>query len=277
MESPALRVTGRTGILPAREPGECPDGNRSAGLSFQVVPRYAAIHRCGSLLPSLEPRGRAGVNQRAARRRGGDQSTDKRWGPRDASLEARFLLACGAANQLRSSCATAINPRTAAITTDETQASQAPTLSRASCVHTYPNAQRTSAPSAANNPQTAPKERRLSPVAEAANSSFFREVPELVAGGASAPRMSTWRPEGALTFSGGGEEDLPPPMRRSNPRPSGWFATATAYSSENRYSRSLCVRLRAKPSSPSTSEIVCALRCCNSQIFSSTVPGAIRR
>ena len=39
----------------------------------------------------------------------------------------------------------------------------------------------------------------------------------------------------------------------------------------------LAERLRAKPSSPSTSAIVCALLCCSSQIFSSTVPGAMRR
>jgi len=51
----------------------------------------------------------------------------------------------------------------------------------------------------------------------------------------------------------------------------------SAQSSANRYSRSAFDRLRAKPSSPSTSAIVCALLCCNSQIFSSTVPGAIRR
>ena len=47
-----------------------------------------------------------------------------------------FQFSCEAANQWRSNCATAINPGTAAITTEETQASQAPTLSRASCVHT---------------------------------------------------------------------------------------------------------------------------------------------
>jgi len=51
----------------------------------------------------------------------------------------------------------------------------------------------------------------------------------------------------------------------------------SSYSSENRYSRSVCDRLRANPSSPRTSLIVCALRCCKSQIFSSTVPGAIKR
>src|SRR2546428_365613 len=46
-------------------------------------------------------------------------------------------------------------------------------------------------------------------------------------------------------------------------------------SSANRYSKSVLLRLRAKPSSPSTSLMVCALRCWSSQIFSSTVPGAI--
>ncbi len=50
-----------------------------------------------------------------------------------------------------------------------------------------------------------------------------------------------------------------------------------AYSSLNRYSRSSRVRLVAKPSSPSTSWMVCDFRCCNSQIFSSTVPGAMSR
>ena len=48
-------------------------------------------------------------------------------------------------------------------------------------------------------------------------------------------------------------------------------------SSAKRNSRSVWVRLRAKPSSPRTSLIVCDFRCCRSQIFSSTVPGAIRR
>src|SRR2546430_105780 len=48
-------------------------------------------------------------------------------------------------------------------------------------------------------------------------------------------------------------------------------------SSENKYSKSSFDRLRANPSSPSTSLVVCALRCCRSQIFSSTVPGAMRR
>ncbi len=50
-----------------------------------------------------------------------------------------------------------------------------------------------------------------------------------------------------------------------------------AQSSANKKSRSVAVRLRAKPSSPRTSAMVCALRCWRSQIFSSTVPGAIRR
>ncbi len=49
------------------------------------------------------------------------------------------------------------------------------------------------------------------------------------------------------------------------------------YSSANKYSKSAFERLRAKPSSPSTSAIVCALLCCSSQIFSSTVPGAMSR
>src|SRR2546429_6304103 len=44
-------------------------------------------------------------------------------------------------------------------------------------------------------------------------------------------------------------------------------------SSANKYSKSSFDRLRAKPSSPRTSLMVCALRCCSSQIFSSTVPG----
>ncbi len=59
--------------------------------------------------------------------------------------------------------------------------------------------------------------------------------------------------------------------------PRAGFSRPTAQSSANRYSRSACVRLRAKPSSPSTSAIVCALRCWRSQIFSSTVPGAMSR
>ena len=56
-----------------------------------------------------------------------------------------------------------------------------------------------------------------------------------------------------------------------------WPILAADQSSANRYSKSIVVRLRAKPSSPSTSAIVRALLCCSSQIFSSTVPGAIRR
>jgi S-(hydroxymethyl)glutathione dehydrogenase/alcohol dehydrogenase len=48
-------------------------------------------------------------------------------------------------------------------------------------------------------------------------------------------------------------------------------------SSANKYSRSVWLRLLANPSSPSTSAIWRAFRCCNSQIFSSTVPGAISR
>ncbi len=48
-------------------------------------------------------------------------------------------------------------------------------------------------------------------------------------------------------------------------------------SSAKRYSRSVVVRLRAKPSSPSTSAMVCALLCWSSQSFSSTVPGEMRR
>src|SRR3954471_4520879 len=48
-------------------------------------------------------------------------------------------------------------------------------------------------------------------------------------------------------------------------------------SSENKYSRSVCDKFRAKPSSPRTSAMVWALRCCSSQIFSSTVPGAMSR
>src|SRR5678816_1398131 len=48
-----------------------------------------------------------------------------------------------------------------------------------------------------------------------------------------------------------------------------------SHSSEKRYSRSPLERLRAKPSSPRTSAMVWALLCCSSQIFSSTVPGAI--
>src|SRR5947208_3522179 len=51
----------------------------------------------------------------------------------------------------------------------------------------------------------------------------------------------------------------------------------TAQSSANKYSKSVFDKLRAKPSSPSTSAMVCALRCCSSQIFSSTVPGEISR
>lgn len=49
------------------------------------------------------------------------------------------------------------------------------------------------------------------------------------------------------------------------------------YSSANRYSKSAFDKLRANPSSPKTSAMVCALLCCNSQIFSSTVPGEISR
>lgn len=52
---------------------------------------------------------------------------------------------------------------------------------------------------------------------------------------------------------------------------------ASLQSSANKYSRSVADKLRAKPSSPSTSAIVLALLCCSSQIFSSTVPGAMRR
>lgn len=57
----------------------------------------------------------------------------------------------------------------------------------------------------------------------------------------------------------------------------GGRARVWVQSSENRYSRSSFDRLRAKPSSPRTSLMVCALRCCSSQIFSSTVPGAMSR
>ncbi len=50
-----------------------------------------------------------------------------------------------------------------------------------------------------------------------------------------------------------------------------------AQSSLNRYSRSSLVRLLANPSSPRTSEMVWDFFCCSSQIFSSTVPGVMRR
>src|SRR3954447_8346706 len=55
------------------------------------------------------------------------------------------------------------------------------------------------------------------------------------------------------------------------------LSSPTAYSSENKYSRSALDKLRANPSSPRTSAIVWALLCCSSQIFSSTVPGEISR
>ena len=59
-----------------------------------------------------------------------------------------------------------------------------------------------------------------------------------------------------------------------------WFenvAGGGAQSSANKYSKSVFDRLRAKPSSPRTSAMVWALFCWSSQIFSSTVPGEMRR
>jgi len=68
-----------------------------------------------------------------------------------------------------------------------------------------------------------------------------------------------------------------PTMLKRNSRNSRQPPFAPRQSSENKYSRSALDRLRAKPSSPNTSAIVFALLCCSSQIFSSTVPGEIKR
>lgn len=62
-----------------------------------------------------------------------------------------------------------------------------------------------------------------------------------------------------------------------DPRAGIAIGATTGQSSLKRYSRSSLVRFVAKPSSPSTSWMVWDFRCCSSQIFSSTVPGAIRR
>jgi hypothetical protein len=65
-------------------------------------------------------------------------------------------------------------------------------------------------------------------------------------------------------------------MRNGLRQTNNWFF-GCSQSSAKRYSKSVRVRLRANPCSPKTSAMVLALRCCSSQIFSSTVPGAMSR